>query len=62
MLILRGLAAIRVIHKFAEQLLHQGLGSGREIAVLGDVGLEPAGLLDLDEAMNPGQRQPRLDV
>ena len=61
-LILTGLAIDRVIHEFEELLLHLGLGGGTDIEVLGDVGLEPARLLELDDAVDFIQLHPMLDV
>ena len=61
-LILTGLAIDRVVHELEELFLHLGLGGGTEIGVLGDVGLEPARLLELDDAMDLRQLHPMLDV
>ena len=61
-LILTGLTIDRVIHEFEELLLHLGLGCATEIGVLRDVGLEPARLLELDDAVDIRQLHPMLDV
>ena len=61
-LILTGLAVDRVVHEFEELFLHLGLGGGTEIGVLGDVRLEPARLLELDDAVDFSQLHPMLDV
>ena len=61
-LVLTGLAIDRVVHELEELLLHLGLGCGTEIGVLRDVGLEPARLLELDDAVDLCQLHPMLDV
>ena len=61
-LILTGLAVDWVIHEFEELFLHLALGGGTEIGVLRDVGLEPARLLELDDAVDLSQLHPILDV
>ena len=61
-LILTGLAVDIVIHEFEELLLHLGLGGGTEICIHCDVGLEPARLLELDDAVDFSQIHPMLDV
>ena len=61
-LILTGASIDRVIHDFEELLLHLGLGAGTEICILRDVWLEPARLLELDDAVDLGQLQPMLAV
>ena len=60
--ILAGLAIDRVIHELEELLLHLGPDGGTEIGVLRDVGLGPARLLELDEAVDLCQLHPMLDV
>ena len=51
-LILTGLAVDRVVHEFEELLLHLGHGGGTEIGVVRDVRLDPARLLEWDDAVD----------
>ena len=61
-LILTGLAIDRFVHQLEELFFHLGLGGGTEICVLPDVWLQPARLLELDDAVYISQLQPMLDV
>ena len=61
-LILAGLAIDRVVHELEELFFHLGLGAGTEIGVLGDVGLEPARLLEINDAVDLCQVHPVLDL
>ena len=61
-LILPGLAGDRVVHEFEELFLNLRLGGGTEICVLGNVRLEQARLLELDDAVDLCQLHPMLDV
>ena len=61
-LVLARLLGDRVIHQLEKQLLHLKLGAGTQIGILGDVALEPARWLELDDAVVLSQLQPMLDI
>ena len=61
-LILAGLTIDRVLHEFEELFFDLRLGGGTEIGFLCDVGLEPARLLELDDAVDLRQLEPVRDV
>ena len=43
---------------FDELFFHLGFGGGWQISVLGEIGLEPARLLELDHTVDLGQLHP----
>ena len=60
-LILTGLSVDGVVLEFEELILYLGLGGGTDIGVLVDVVLEPACLLQFDNAVDLNQLKPLLD-